>query len=64
MGFPADQEFNGATSTHAYINFMRLLLAWSGGNVRQALVAYNAGQGNWQAGPRVRRSPLSMVGQG
>ena len=50
LGFPAGQEFDWATSTHAYISFMRLLLAWSGGNIRQALAAYNAGQGNWQAG--------------
>jgi soluble lytic murein transglycosylase-like protein len=29
---------------------MKQLLQWSGGNVQQALAAYNAGQGNWQAG--------------
>jgi hypothetical protein len=64
LGFPAGQEFNWATSTHAYINFMRLLLAWSGGNVRQALAAYNAGQGNWQAGLGYADHILSMAGQG
>ena len=64
LGFPAGQEFNWATSTHAYINFMRLLLAWSGGNVRQALAAYNAGQGNWPAGLGYADHILSMAGQG
>jgi soluble lytic murein transglycosylase-like protein len=64
LGFPAGQEFNWATSTHAYVSFMRLLLAWSGGNVRQALAAYNAGQANWQAGLGYADQILSMAGQG
>ena len=63
LGFPAGQEFNWATSTHAYISFMRLLLAWSGGNIRQALAAYNAGQGNWQAGLGYADQILSMAGR-
>ena len=64
LGFPAGQEFDWGTSTHAYISFMRLLLAWSGGNVRQALAAYNAGQGNWQAGLGYADQILSMAGHG
>ena len=64
LGFPAGQEFDWATSTHAYVSFMRLLLAWSGGNVRQALAAYNAGQANWQAGLGYADQILSMAGQG
>jgi LysM repeat protein len=64
LGFPAGQEFNWATSTRAYTSFMRLLLAWSGGNVRQALAAYNAGQANWQAGLGYADQILSMAGQG
>ena len=64
LGFSAGQEYNWATSTHAYINFMRLLLAWSGGNVRQALAAYNAGQANWRAGLGYADHILSMAGQG
>lgn len=63
LGFPAGQELNWGTSTHAYISFMRLLLTWSGGNVRQALAAYNAGQGNWQAGLGYADQILSMAGQ-
>jgi LysM repeat protein len=63
LGFPAGQEFNWDTSTHAYISFMRLLLAWSGGNVRQALAAYNAGQANWQVGLGYADQILSMAGQ-
>jgi LysM repeat protein len=64
LGFPAGQEFDWATSTHAYITFMRLLLTWSGGNVQQALAAYNAGQANWQAGLGYADQILSMAGQG
>jgi LysM repeat protein len=63
LGLPAGQEFTWATSTHAYITFMRLLLTWSGGNVRQALAAYNAGQGNWQAGFGYADQILSIAGQ-
>ncbi|MBV9203832.1 MAG: transglycosylase SLT domain-containing protein [Actinobacteria bacterium] len=63
LGMPAGQEFDWATSTHAYVALMRQLLAWSGGNVRQALAAYNAGQGNWQAGLGYADQILSMAGQ-
>jgi soluble lytic murein transglycosylase-like protein len=50
LGFPAGQEFNWATSTRAYITYMRQLLTWSHGNVRLALAAYNAGPADWPAG--------------
>jgi LysM repeat protein len=63
LGFPAGQEFNWATSTQAYIAMMKQLLHWSGGNVRQALAAYNAGQANWQAGLGYADQILSMAGQ-
>ena len=47
-------SFSSATSwpvsTQAYIAMMNQLMHWSGGNIRMALAAYNAGQGNWQAG--------------
>jgi Transglycosylase SLT domain/LysM domain len=64
LGFPAGQEFDWGTSTQAYISFMRMLLAWSGGNVQQALAAYNAGQANWQVGLGYADQILSMAGQG
>jgi Transglycosylase SLT domain/LysM domain len=64
LGFPAGQEFDWATSTHAYVVLMRQLLDWSGGNARLALAAYNAGQGNWQAGLGYADQILSMAGQG
>jgi len=47
---PFSMANNWSASTSAYINLMNQLLHWSGGNVRMALAAYNAGQGNWQAG--------------
>ncbi len=64
LGFPAGQEFDWGPSTQAYITFMRMLLAWSGGNVQQALAAYNAGQANWQVGLGYADQILSMAGQG
>jgi LysM repeat protein len=64
LGLPAGQEFDWGTSTQAYIAFMRMLLVWSGGNVRQALAAYNAGQGNWQAGLGYADQILWIAGLG
>jgi hypothetical protein len=58
------RSFDWATSTHSYISLMRMLLAWSGGNVQQALAAYNAGQANWQVGLGHADHILSMAGQG
>jgi Transglycosylase SLT domain len=43
-------EFTAANELQPYIRLMSGLLAWSGGDVQKALAAYNAGQGNWQAG--------------
>jgi Transglycosylase SLT domain len=50
LGFPAGTEFDPAEEVRAYEKFMTELLQWAKGDVRQALAAYNAGQGNWQAG--------------
>jgi Transglycosylase SLT domain len=50
LGFPAGTEFDPAVEVRAYEKFMTELLQWAKGDVRQALAAYNAGQGNWQAG--------------
>jgi LysM repeat protein len=61
---PFSAATDWSTSTQAYIAMMRQLLQWSGGNVRQALAAYNAGQGNWQAGLGYADQILSIAGQG
>lgn len=50
LGFPAGTEFNPAEEVRAYEKYMTQLLQWAKGDVRQALAAYNAGQGGWQAG--------------
>jgi hypothetical protein len=47
---PFSEATSWPVSTAAYITMMKQLLHWSGGNIRMALAAYNAGQGNWQAG--------------
>jgi len=64
LGLPAGQEFDWAASTQAYITYMSQLLQWSGGNIAQALAAYNAGPANWQAGLGYADQILSMAGQG
>ena len=56
--------FNPSDAAHAYINFMNVLLKWSGGDVRMALAAYNAGQGNWQAGIGYANEILSCASGG
>jgi hypothetical protein len=43
-------EFTAANELQPYIRLMSALLKWSGGDMQKALAAYNAGQGNWQAG--------------
>ena len=60
---PFSQANDWSTSTQAYTSMMKQLLNWSGGNVRQALAAYNAGQGNWQAGLGYADQILSTAGQ-
>jgi LysM domain/Transglycosylase SLT domain len=42
---PFSQATSWSASTPAYIKLTNQLLKWSGGNVQQALAAYNAGQG-------------------
>ena len=59
---PFDEATNWAVSTQAYITLMSQLLHWSGGNIQMALAAYNAGQGNWQAGLGYANQILSMAG--
>jgi LysM repeat protein len=60
---PFSDATNWADSTQAYIALMKQLLVWSHGNTRIALAAYNAGQGNWQAGLGYADQILSIAGQ-
>ena len=62
LGFPAGTEFDPAEEVRAYEKFMTELLQWAKGDVRQALAAYNAGQGGWQAGLGYADSILSAAG--
>ena len=59
---PFSEATSWSVSTPAYIAMMNQLLRWSGGNVRMALAAYNAGQGNWQAGLGYADTILAMAG--
>lgn len=61
-GQPAGSEFDPSEEVLAYIGMMKQLLAWSGGNVQKALAAYNAGQGNWQAGLGYANTILANAG--
>lgn len=49
---------------NAYVKYMSVLLQQFGGNVRNALAAYNAGPGNLSAGYGYADGILSMAGQG
>lgn len=54
--------FNVDDATGAYINFMRYLLRYTHGNVRNALAAYNAGPGNIPAGIPYADEILRLAG--
>lgn len=56
-------EYNAQNELQPYINLTNENLTWSGGNVAKALAAYNAGQGNWQAGVGYANTILSNAGQ-
>lgn len=43
-------EYVARNELKPYIKFTNANLQWAGGDVAKALAAYNAGQGNWQAG--------------
>jgi hypothetical protein len=58
---PFSEATNWAVSTRAYVAFMRYLLAWSHGDVRLALAAYNAGTHNWPAGLGYADEILAMA---
>jgi hypothetical protein len=59
---PFSEATSWPASTAAYIAMMKSLLHWSGGNVQMALAAYNAGQGNWQAGLGYANTILAIAG--
>ena len=54
--------FNPVDAANAYIVFMRALLREFGGNLRDALAAYNAGPGNIGAGMGYADTILSCAG--
>lgn len=60
---PFTMATDWSASTQAYVAMMRQLLQWSGGNIRMALAAYNAGPGNWQAGLGYADDILTTAGQ-
>jgi hypothetical protein len=61
-GGTAGTEDNPSDEVNAYITFMKQLLAWANGDVAKALAAYNAGQGNWQAGQGYATTILANAG--
>lgn len=62
--YATGSPYNTTDAWVAYTNFMVALLQWSGGSVWKALAAYNAGQGNWQAGIGYANTVLALAGQG
>jgi Transglycosylase SLT domain len=62
-GVPEGSEFNVADESKAYIVFMNQLLEMEGGNVFQALEAYNAGPGNLPAGAAYANAIMQNAGQ-
>ena len=63
LGFDLSTINQWGESTQAYIKFMNQLLAEEGGNVRDALAAYDAGPANKSAGYGYADSILSLAGQ-
>lgn len=63
LGFSLGTINDWSDSTSAYIKYMNQLLAEEGGNVRDALAAYNAGPANISAGYGYADSILSQAGQ-
>jgi hypothetical protein len=55
-------EYSAQNELQPYINLTNADLKWSGGNVQKALAAYNAGQGNWQAGIGYANTILNNAG--
>jgi Transglycosylase SLT domain len=55
--------FNTQDALNVYVKLTNANLKWAGGDVAQALAAYNAGQGNWQAGTGYADTILSEAGE-
>jgi hypothetical protein len=62
-GVAQGTEFNPGDETRVYDVYMKQLLAQFGGNVQDALAAYNAGPDNIQAGMGYATSILEAAGQ-
>jgi len=62
-GVPSNSEFDVGSETKVYDIFMSTLLQQEGGNVFEALEAYNAGPGNLQAGAGYANTILANAGQ-
>jgi soluble lytic murein transglycosylase-like protein len=56
-------EYVAQNELQPYINLTNENLQWSGGDVEKALAAYNAGQGNWQAGLGYADTILANAGE-
>lgn len=63
LGFSQSTINDWSDSTSAYVKYMNQLLKEEGGNVRDALAAYNAGPANKSAGYGYADSILSLAGQ-
>lgn len=63
LGFSTSTITDWPQSTQAYIDLMKTNLNNNHGNVRDALAAYNAGQGNLSAGYQYADQILSLAGQ-
>lgn len=62
LGFPAGTEDNPTEEVKAYITYMGQLLKQFGGNIQDALAAYNAGPGNIAAGMGYANTILGNAG--
>jgi hypothetical protein len=62
-GVPEGSEFNAADEAKAYDVYMKQLLAEEGGNVQDALAAYNAGPDDIAAGMGYANSILAAAGE-
>jgi hypothetical protein len=63
-GVATGTEFNPGDESKVYDVFMNTLLKQEGGNLQNALAAYNAGPGNIAAGQGYAQQILSLAGQG